>query len=950
MTRRSIAFVVMALWLVLAVPVARADTGDIIAPQQEKPNKANDGWQAGTCTKDEITEQCTPESPISQFFRTAAGHPPIGFTQYTVKQEEFDPINFPGAMRPIGPVKTIRVDLPPGLTVNPLATATRCTMEEFNTPVGPTELPGCAASSQVGEERLTLKIEANGGEVPPTPGVTRVPLYNLVPDFGEPAKFGFKIGSTPASKKTVFLNTEVAWESDYHESFTIHLPTPNPGTRSWKSRLVNVGTSGDGSYITNPTTCFSAQLPPYEGIYTTFLRAESVALPEAGFPATTTPFASDLSLPEGLTQTECASVPFEPDLIVTPGTTQVDSPATPTIETTLPFKPADKQSQSHLRNASVTLPQGMGLNPSAANGLQSCTDAQFGKGTRNDVACPTGSKIGTVEVETPPLPAGALKGTAYLGQQLSRDPTSGEEFRIFVLAESKEYGISARLIGNTKADPKTGQLTTTFTETPQVPFTSVKIHLDDAKGVLSSPPTCSPADTTSVMEPWSTPNSTKTLTRGFTLSTAPGGGSCPTTLAGRPFVPTYTAKSDSTKANAYSPFRVSTGRTDGQQEMKRVDVTLPKGHAGNLTGIPYCSESAIAAAAASSGVAEQANPSCSSASMIGTTSTLSGTGPSPLKIDGKAYLAGPYKDAPLSLATVTPAVAGPFDLGTVVVRVALFVDPVTAQVHAVSDEIPDVYGGVKLDVRSIDVNVDRKKFMHNPTNCAAQATTGFLNGGGANPTDPAAWSSYPVSSPFKATGCNKLGFKPKLHTRLFGGKGTTTRGKHPKLRAILEGRAKDANVLRSALALPHALFLDQGNIRTVCTRPQLASGTCPKAAIYGHAQAKSPLLGKALKGPVYLVSSNHELPDLLADLRGQVNIQVRGVISSKNGGIKTVFNNLPDTPVSKFILRMEGGSKKGLLVNSRNLCKGALSSVMSMKGQNGKKIKNNHLPLKVSGC
>ncbi len=948
MARRLLAFsAVMALWLVAAVPVVQADTGDIIEPQLEKPNKANDGWQAGTCTKDEITEQCTPESPISQFFRTAAGHPPIGFTQYIVKQEEFAP----GLFRPIGPVKTIRVDLPPGLTVNPQATLTRCTQAEFDTPVGPTELPGCAATSQVGEERLTLKVEANGAEVPPTPGVTRVPLYNMVPDFGEPAKFGFKIGG-PGAKKIVYLNTEVAWESDYHESFTIHLPTPNPGTRSWKSRLVNFGApTGDGTYITNPTTCFSSQLPPYEGIYTTFLRAESVALPEADFPASATPVGSDLSLPEGLTQTGCASVPFNPGINVNPGTDKVDSPATPTIETTLPFVTGGgTQSESHLRNASITLPEGMGLNPSAANGLQSCTNAEFGKGTRNPVACPTASRIGSVEVETPPLPAGALKGTAYLGQQLSRNPESGEEFRIFVTAESAQYGISARLIGNTKANPKTGQLTTTFAETPQVPFTSVKIHLDDAKGVLSSPPTCSAATTTTVLEPWSTPKSTKTPSSGFTPSAAPNGGACPTTLAGRPFAPTYTAKSDSEKANAYSPFRVNIGRTDGQQEVKRVDVTLPKGHAGNLTGIPYCSEGEIAAAEASSGAAEQASSSCPSASQIGTASTRSGTGANPITIGGKAFLAGPYKGAPLSLVTVTPALAGPFDLGAVVVRVALFVNPETAQVHAVSDAIPDVFGGVKLDIRSIDVNVDRAKFMHNPTNCAKQATTGFINGGGANPTDSAAWSSYSVSSPFQATGCKGLSFKPKLHTRLFGGKGTTTRGKHPKLRAILEGRSKDANVLRSALALPHALFLDQGNIRTVCTRPQLASQTCPQAAIYGHAQAKSPLLGKALKGPVYLVSSSHELPDLLVDLRGQVNIQLRGVITSKNGGIKTVFNNTPDVPVSKFILRMEGGAKKGLLVNSRNLCKGRLSSVMNLKGQNGKKVKNNRLPLKVSGC
>jgi hypothetical protein len=949
MTRRSIAFVVMALWLVLAVPAAQADTGDIIAPQNDPPT-VNDGWQAGVCTEDPIADQCKPEDPVTRFFRVAAGHPPIGFTQYTVREEEFEA----GKTVPVGSVKTIHVDLPPGLTVNPQATETRCTMAQFNTPLPPAmgEGPSCPASSQVGEERLTVKVVAGptkGTAVSPTPGATLVPLYNLEPEFGEPARFGFKIGA-PGSKKTVILETAVAWESDYHESFTIKLPEPNPGTLSWKSRLVNFGRAGDGTYITNPTTCFSSQLPPYEGIYTTFLRAEAAALPEADFPASATPFESDLSLPEGLTQTGCNTVPFDPGLNVAPGTTQVDSPATPTIETTLPFiTGGETQSESHLRNADITLPEGMGLNPSAANGLQSCTDAEFGKGTRNPVACPAASRIGTVEVETPPLPAGALKGTAYLGQQLSRDPTSGEEFRLFVVAESARYGISARLIGNTAANPKTGQLTTSFNETPQVPFTSVKVHLDDAKGVLSSPPTCSPATTTSTMEPWSTPKSTKNPSSGFTLSTAPGGGTCPTTLAERPFTPTYTAKSNKTKAGAYSPFRVNIGRGDGQQEIKGVDVTLPKGLTGKLKGIPYCPEGSLVAAAAASGASEQATMSCPAKSQIAVATTDSGTGPNPLRIAGKAYLAGPYKGAPLSMAVITPAIAGPFDLGNVVVRVALFVNPRTAQVHAVSDPIPDVFGGVKLSIRSIDVNVNRKKFMLNPTNCRADATSGIINGGGSDPTDPAAWSSYKVSASYRASKCKKLGFKPTLNTRLFA-KGNTTRAKHPKLRAILTTRKGDANVLRSALALPRALFLDQGNIRTICTRPQLASQKCPKAAIYGHAEAKSPLLKKKLKGPVYLTSSNHELPDLVADLRGQVNIQLYGVISSKNGGIKTVFNNAPDVPVNKFVLRMKGGKKKGLLQNSRNLCQGPLSSVMSMKGQNGKKVRNNNLPLKVSGC
>jgi hypothetical protein len=946
MARRLIAFVVMSFWLVTAVPVAQADTDDIIAPQNDPPT-VNDGWQAGTCTEDPIENQCKPEDPVTRFFRVAGGHPPIGFTQYIVKQTETAPII------PVGPVKTIRVDLPPGLIVNPLATSERCTKAQFETPLPPMlgGGPSCPGGSVVGEERLTVKTLA-GMEITPQPGGTLVPLFNLVPEFGEPARFGFQVGA-PGSKKTVILETDVAWESDYHSGFTIHLPEPNPGTRSWKSRLVNFGnkTTGgsNGTYITNPTTCFSSQLPPYEGIYTTFLRAEAEALPEPDFPASATKFGSDLSLPEGLTQTGCNTVPFDIGLGVAPGTAQVDSPATPTIETTLPFTPTDEQSQSHLRNTSITLPQGMGLNPSAASGLQSCTDAEFGKGTRNPIACPTASIVGTAEVETPPLPAGSLKGNVYLGQQLSRNPESGEEYRLFVAAESAQYGISARLIGNTFANPKTGQLTAKFSETPQVPFTSVKVHLDGAGGVLSSPPTCSPAQTSGTFEPWSTPNSTKTKTPSFTLSTAPGGGSCPTTMAERPFVPSYTAKSDSTKAGAYSPFRVHIGRNDGEQEIKGVNVTLPQGLTGKLKGVPYCSESAIAAAIEASGSSELASPSCP-ASQFGTTSTDSGTGANPLRLGGKAYLAGPYKGAPLSMVAVTPAVAGPFDLGNVVVRVALFVDPKTAQVNAVSDPIPDVFGGTKLDIRVIDVDVDRKQFMRNPTNCRKGAVSGTIDGGGADPTDPAAFSSYPVSVPYRASNCKRLGFKPKLFTRLFGGPGTTFRAKHPELRAILQTREGDANVLRSALALPRALFLDQGNIRTVCTRVQLAADNCPKAAIYGHAKAKTPLLDRPLQGPVYLVSSSHELPDLVANLRGQVNIQLHGVISSVRGGIKTVFNGTPDVPVSKFILRMEGGKNKGLLVNSRDLCQAPLDSVMNLKAQNGKKVKDKNLPLKVSGC
>jgi len=992
----------MALWLVAAVPVAQADTGNIIEKQNNPPT-AKDGWQAATCNADEPTK-CSPNNP--DYFLEAGGHPPIGFTNYIIQHEEstgkVEPV---GVTIPTSPIvepevnrdiKTLRVDLPPGLTVNPQATP-RCSIAAFENKIETepgkfVNVPACTKGMRVGTEEVTL-VTTVGGVVPaPSPPFpasntlpkgavvppsaatgTKVPVYNLEPKNGEPALFGFVV----AGKEVVYLETDVSWESDYHESFTIRLPKAAPPFTTLQSRLVNFGKEagdlegageGNGTYINTPTTCFDPnQLPT---LYPTWFRAESYGEPNTTFPTGSTPFQANVEDSTGFMyqQEKCDTVPFDPTIGVNPGTTAVDSPAPAVVDTRVPFehpKEAGKsqQSQSHLRKAVVKLPAGMGLNPSGSNGLVPCTDTQFKKNQRvNSNSCPAASKIGTAEIDTPPI-GETLKGNIYVGEQKSSNPESGEEFRILVEAKSERYGVVVRVVGNTAANKTTGQLTTTFDEKevkgalaglepsglPQAPFESVRLRFDGPHLVLTSPPTCSAAASSGTMEPWARPGEQKPVNSSFTLSSIPGGGTCPTTLVARPFAPSYTAKSKNNKANAYSPFNVHIGRPDGQQELKGVNVTLPKGLAAKLKGVKYCSVSAMTAAAGLSGKAEQASPSCPAKSEIATTSTESGTGANPVKLAGKAYLSGPYKGAPLSMVVITPAVSGPFDLGTVVVRVALNVNPKTAQVNAVSDVIPDVFGGVKLDLRAINVNVNRKQFMHNPTNCAKQATAGFLNGGGGDPTNAAAWSSYKVSAPYQAAKCKKLGFKPQLSTRLLA-KGNTTRAKHPKLRAILTARSGDANVLRNALALPHALFLDQGNIRTVCTKVQLAAKKCPKAAVYGHAEATSPLLGKKLKGPVYLVSSSHELPDLVADLRGQVNIQLHGVISSKHGGIKTVFNNVPDVPVTKFVLRMEGGKKKGLLQNSTNLCKGPLSSVMSMKGQNGKKVKNNRLPLKVSGC
>jgi hypothetical protein len=923
---------------------AQAKTEDIIAPSDPQHPTATSGWQAGTCTVDAPT--CSVDTP-TQFFERAAGHPPVGFTQFIVEHTT----TTPGLIeKPVGELKSVRVDLPVGLSVNPGATP-RCDLETFEASAA-----SCDPLSQVGTSFVTA-ADPILGTVAPVP--LQAPVYNIKPPPGEPARFGLELLG-----KEIFLRADVAWAGDFHEGFTIDVPRAAelPGLEGFilKNRLVFDGTAGDGTFITTPSTCLGEAnpgpqptAPGHSGhLYSTYLLASSYAeeaSPAYRFPQGAEP-ALESPIPPNTSPKECGSIPYDPSLKVDPRTATTDSPSGAAVDVDVPHvKGATKQDSSDTRTATVSLPAGMGLNPAAANGLQICTDAQFRQHSPSaGTDCPAGSKVGTVTIESPPLPEGSLTGNVYVGQQLSRDPTSGQEYRIFVDAESSRYGVTVRLLGSVSADPRSGQLTTTFSDNPQVPFTSFELDFDGgARAVLSSPPVCSTA-ATARMAPWSG-NPPATPSGPIVLTGAPGGKPCAKTLAERPFAPVFSAKPQGTKAGAYKPLSIHVADSDGQQELKGVDVTLAPGMTGKLAGIPYCSAAAIAVAAASGGAAERASSSCPPKSQVGVASIAAGTGPSPLHIDGKVFLSGPYHGAPLSLAAITPATAGPFDLGTVVVRVALFVDPETAQVHAVSDPIPDVFGGAQLSLRTVDVNVDRKDFTLNPTSCRQLSSTGVLSGGGADPSNPAAFSAFPVNTPFQTSDCGALDFKPKLFTRLYGGRKKMRRAQHPKFRAVLVARPGDANIGRAAVTLPHSQFLDQAHIRTVCTRVQLAAGDCPQGSIYGYARAQTPLLDDELAGPVYLVSSSHELPDLLVDLRGQVNVRLRGVISAAKARIKNVFYPVPDVPVSKFVLTMKGG-RRGLLVNSRDLCAKPSFSSVNFKAQNGKQLQEKKLRLRVPAC
>jgi hypothetical protein len=935
--RARLASLVAGSLLALSASPAWAGTDEIIAPSDPDDPQVGSGWQAGTCEQEPPepgVEFCSVDTP-DQFFEDAAGHPQHGFTQFIVKPK---PTPGPLGPEPVGEVKTVRVDLPVGLSVNPQATV-QCPLEDFEFEPA----LECPPESKVGVSIVTGAVPLTGLPVGPLEAI----VYNVEPVEGEAARFGLELGG-----QEIFLRGDVAWDGDYHEGFTIDVPKTLPDGLVLKNRLVFKGRSGDGTFLTTPSTCLGEAVPPFQHTYSTWLLAsswEEEATPGYQFPQSAMP-PFESRIPPGTSPKKCASVPYEPSLNVETGTAVTDSPAGAVTEVAVPhIQDGAKQDSSNTSDAVVALPAGMGLNPSAAHGLETCADDQFGKGTRNPVACPAGSRIGSAAIETPPLPPGSLEGDVFAGEQRSRDPESGEEYRIFVRAVSARYGVDVRLIGKVRADARTGQLTTAFASTPQVPFTSVVLDFDDGpRAVLSSPSTCGPHAATSVMTPWA-PRPAATPSDQLALTTAPGGGPCAKTPAERPFAPAFELRPRGTRAGAYSPVGLRIARGDGQQELKGVDVTLAPGMTGKLAGIPYCPAAALAAAAANAGAAEQARSSCPGRSQVGVASTAAGTGPSPLRIDGKVFLAGPYRGAPLSLAVVTPATAGPFDLGTAVVRVALLVDPDTAQIRAVSDPIPHVFGGAQLSIRAVDVDVDRRNFTLNPTSCEALKTTGALSGGGGDPASPAAFSAFPVGTPFRTSQCEALEFKPKLLTRLIGGRKATRRTGHPRLRAVLAARAGDANIGRAALTLPHSQFLDQSHIRTICTRVQLAARDCPKRAIYGYARAITPLLDEELKGPVYLVSSDNLLPDLLADLHGQVNVRLRGVISTSKARIKTVFNAVPDVPVSRFALTMKGG-KRGLIVNSRDLCAHPSFSFLSFKAQNGKKLIRKRLPLKVPSC
>jgi hypothetical protein len=680
-------------------------------------------------------------------------------------------------------------------------------------------------------------------------------------------------------------------------------------------------------FLTLPTSCV--------GPIDTFLQLSSRL--GSSDTASFTSHDNALPTPNPLGIEGCNAVPFAPTLEARPTTNVADSPSGLDVKLHIPQnEDPDGIATAHLRDSVVTLPEGMTVNPSSANGLGACNEAQFGfTGMEGDVVhttegpatCPEDSKLGTVQVETPVLDH-PLDGAVYLAAPHANPFDS--LLALYIAVDDPETGIVAKLAGEVRTDPVTGQLTASFKENPQLPFEDLNLHFfGGAGGSLRTPVICGTYSTTSSLTPWSAPDSGPPATPSDSWAIEQGpGGSCANDVGQLPNSPSFDAGTISPIAAAKSPLVVNLRREDGSQQFSALSLSAPPGLVGKLAGIPSCPDSALAAAAAKSGRDEEASSTCPAASYVGSVTAGAGAGPAPYYATGKAYLTGPYKGAPLSLAIVTPATAGPFDLGTIVVRTALYVDSKTAQITAVSDPIPSILQGIPLDVRSVQVKMDRPDFTLNPTSCEPMSFGGALLSTLGN--------SVALQSRFQVGECGRLLFKPRLSLRL---KGATKRNGYPALTATLEPRAGDANLASISVALPHSEFLAQEHIRTVCTRVQFAADACPPAAIYGTATVTTPLLDYPLTGPVYLRSSDNPLPDLVPDLRGPANQPIRlesaGRTDSIRGGIRNTFDFVPDAPFTKLVLRMQGG-KKGLLVNSRDVCKRRNRATVKFSGHNGR--------------
>ena len=589
---------------------------------------------------------------------------------------------------------------------------------------------------------------------------------------------------------------------------------------------------------------------------------------------------------------------------------------------TLPeSKSPDGQATANLRNAVVSLPKGVAINPSSAVGLGGCDDASLKPRSTARASCSNNAKIGTAQFDVPVLPR-PLEGAIYL-----RQPVPGNLFRIVLVADG--FGLHLKIAGEVKADPITGQLTATFVDNPQAPIRKLTLDFEGGShAALVNPRACGTYTTRGQLTPWS---STTPVPVDSSFAVDQNCGQETT------FAPSLSAGGEDPTAGAYTPFHLRITRDGNGPAISTIDTKLPLGTLANIKSVPRCAEARAAAG------------TCGSESQVGRVTVGAGAGISPVFLPqaGKSptavYLAGPYKGAPFSLSIVVPAQAGPFDLGTVVTRAGLYVDPVTAQATVKADPLPTILEGIPLNVRDIRVDIDRPGFTFNPTNCDPQAVSGTITS--------EAGQAVAVSSPYQAVDCDQLDLTPKIALAL-SGKGQTTDGKHPGVDATLTQAPGQSNLKKVEVALPLSLALDPDNANGLCefvdgSKP---APTCPKASIVGSATAVTPILGQPLSGPVYFVKNIRKdpksgreirtLPKLVIPLEGEngLKLTLTGTSNVVDDQLVTTFDQIPDAPVSSFKLNIAGGKGGILTVSGTDICKATQIADQQVEGQNGKQL------------
>lgn len=856
-----------------------------------------------------------------------------------------------------GDLRDVRLDLPSGMLENQTVIE-QCNSEEFSTHrVSPHESSesgeNCRESSQVGVVELTKA----GGES------RTFGLFQLVPESGIPAQLGFapwgqhlKLNSEVSNAGGVYNLALVLQDvpaSIHVSGLEINMwGTPwAEGHDTQRGNCLNeeeprlgwgrcsVGPPSERypfAYLTLPTSChgaltFNATATSWSGESTS---AQAINRDSEGHPAV---------------QEECATLAFSPTPRGFLTDTKASSSSGFNFGLNVDYRNLVLPKQitpSQTKTVQLTLPQGVTINPSVGAGLGVCTPGQYASETTQWSAssgCPSTSKLGDIRLHSPLYPQW-IDGGIYLAQ--TDDPTTttpGAEnpfdtlIAVYLVAKSPERGILVKVAGEINPDPTTGDISATFDGLPEFPYTNLEVNFRSGqRAPMITPPNCGTATTRMVLSPWS--SGTKPIVENSysPIKTGVEGGPCPSGTP--PFSPEAIAGGVNSNVNSYTPYYVHLKRKDTEQEITSYSLDLPKGITGKIAGVPLCSDAAIAAARNNRGFAEAANPSCSPASQVGRVLTGYGVGSALTYAEGKVYMAGPYHGAPLSLVTINPATVGPFDLGTIVVRSAFDVDPLTAQLKIdsqASDRIPHIIDGIPLHLREVRVYVDRPEFTHNPSSCEPSNLVSTLTGSGASFADPGDDSTATIEKHFQLLNCLNLGFKPHLGLVL---RGASRRGGFPALTAIFTARGpQDSNLKRIEVDMPHQLFLAQNHIRKVCTRVQFAEDACPKRSIYGKAAAFTPLLDEPLRGNVYLRSSNHKLPDLVTQLHsGAIEIDLEGRIGpSKKGGIQAFFDNLPDAPIERFVMKL-GGGKHGLLTNSVNICLSPPAAEIKSVAQNNR--------------